>query len=563
MPQRLWVMGGGLASLLVAACSKDVRLGPPLAPCTATGGGAVSQSYAALTVVDPTQTAGCAVFPDNTTGAAIEYLLLAQSASVRDNDSSAFRLYGAIPAAAAPRALASAAAPASPAPGAQERFDLMLRRAEQELTLSLGPPSRPQAAPRVAAAPPLGDVRQFKVCGDSLCLTHPLVKATAKTVGARIVIYVDSTDIKSGDTLGTADLASFAALFDTLLYPADTAAFGRESDIDHNGVVIVLMTGKVDALAPKPCNGTYIAGYFYGGDLLLGYKGGNNAEIFYSMVPDPLAKLSCIAHSVSDVKNGVPGTFIHEFQHMISFNQHYLLRGGNSEELWLNEAMSHYAEELGGRLFTPGDSARFCQFTWRDLFDAGLYFSNPEQYFVVEGAGTGGLGNRGAYWLFLRFLVDHFASDTSIAAANVVTRMLDSTRLTGAANVFHVTSTPFATLVEHWGLANFLSDRPGFPTPPELQYAKWRFRTDFRALHDRCLALGVVDNQIPLAYPLVPDSGAGETLNLSGVLRAGTATYFLAQQAAGAAGFTLLFSDGSGRALRTGLAPRLNVIRIQ
>src|SRR2546427_8348057 len=46
-------------------------------------------------------------------------------------------------------------------------------------------------------------------------------------------------------------------------------------------------------------------------------------------------------------------TFIHEFQHMISFGQHYLGRAGAPEVLWLNEGLSHYAEEMGGRKYLP------------------------------------------------------------------------------------------------------------------------------------------------------------------------------------------------------------------
>jgi len=41
----------------------------------------------------------------------------------------------------------------------------------------------------------------------------------------------------------------------------------------------------------------------------------------------------------------VPVTFIHEFQHMISFNQHVLVGNSvNGEVLWLNEGFSHYAK---------------------------------------------------------------------------------------------------------------------------------------------------------------------------------------------------------------------------
>ena len=85
------------------------------------------------------------------------------------------------------------------------------------------------------------------------------------------------------------------------------------------------MTGKVNSLVTSAqCTTTgFIAGFFYGGDLISGFSGGNNGEIFYSIVPDPSGTLSCM-HNASQVKRLVSGTFIHEFQHMISFNQHFL-----------------------------------------------------------------------------------------------------------------------------------------------------------------------------------------------------------------------------------------------
>ena len=71
------------------------------------------------------------------------------------------------------------------------------------------------------------------------------------------------------------------------------------------------------------------------------------------------------------------------------------------------------------------------------------------------------------------------------------------------------------------------------------------------------------DARIPGAFTLVPASGAGSTVSLSDTLRAGSGLYFRAQQPAGAAQFSLLFSNAAGGALRGSLVPRLNVIRIQ
>ena len=284
---------------------------------------------------------------------------------------------------------------------------------------------------------------------------------------------------------------------------------------------------------------------------------GNNGEIFYSIVPDPAGTLSC-THSVPQVKQLVPVTFVHEFQHMISYNQHVLLRGGQAEILWLNEALSHYAEERGGRSFLPGDTTTFCSYVVGDTYNSGQYFTAPQNYFLVDTAGIGGLAERGAYWLFLRYLIDQFAQDTSLAAVDAFTQTLDHTSATGVTNVQNVTGTPFVTLVERWALANYVSDLPGFATPSELKYKVWAFRTAYPRLRSRCNY-----GSIPAAFPLVPGVGLGSIVSLSGLLHAGSGTYYRAQQSAGAAGFTLLFSDAAGGALQASLVPRLNVIRIQ
>src|SRR6185295_12325524 len=126
-----------------------------------------------------------------------------------------------------------------------------------------------------------------------------------------------------------------------------------ESDIDGNGLVVVLMSNVINKLvsASECISSGYVAGFFFGADLdPRSRTSWNNGEVFYSMVADPGATLSC-AHSVAQVNNVIPVTFIHEFQHMISFNQHVLIRSGFAEDLWLNEGMSHYAEERGGRAY--------------------------------------------------------------------------------------------------------------------------------------------------------------------------------------------------------------------
>src|SRR3989454_7411786 len=394
MPKRLWVMG--LSSLVTAACGSSPVTQPPLAPCTATSGGQVSLGVGAYTAVDPTQTAGCAVFPANPLGSTIEYVVVPQSASGIPDDSQAFKL-GGNPLAAPP-----APAPGAPlaGPSVAQQFDVRLRLAEREFAAQVPRPLRaPPRAPALVTPVDSGNVRAFKVCNTLTCdprkpSTLSSVTATALKVGTHIAIYVDNAAPQPG--LTQSDLDNLRAVFDTRLYETDTLAFGRESDIDSNGMVIVLMTGKVNAhVTSAACTATgYVAGYFFGADLITTapFATGNGAEIFYSIVPDPSGTLSC-AHSVVAVSQIVPVTFVHEFQHMISFNQHFLVRGNFPEDLWLNEGLSHYAEENGGRPLLP-DTGTLCRHVFRGLYNAAQYFSPPPRHVPVDTTRIRGLANR-------------------------------------------------------------------------------------------------------------------------------------------------------------------------
>src|SRR2546427_5997329 len=555
----------GLCSLLAAGCSESSG---PLAPCTAAAP-LVDLTAGEYQSADPRPSgdfvlravrgAGCVAFAANPSGSDIEYLLVPQAATGTPGSKSSFWLRGATVAELPAPAVSAAPSPQLP-PAA--RFHEFLRESEQQLYLNTPPTIPPFTARRVALAPPaVGDVGTFSVCSNLDCTSKTTVTATAKQVGVHIAIFEDNSKPSGG--LSDADFLSLRYKFDTLLYVRDTLAFGRESDIDQNGVVIVLMTNAVNQLvSASECSAGFVAGYFYGADLIFGQ--GNNGEGFYSLVADPLGTLSC-PHSVAQVNTLVPVTFIHEFQHMISFGQHYLKRAGAPEVLWLNEGLSHYAEEMGGRKYLPlpvPDTATFCEYVGGDLHNASQYFSAPQNHFLLATEGIGTLAEWGAVWLFVRYLVDQTAASTSLADADAVTRQLDQTTFTGAANVEHVTGRPFAETVAHWALANYVSDLPGFPPPPalpELRYKLWTFRADYPTLSARCPA----PNGIPGSFPLAPVTGLGDAVHLRDTLRAGSGLYYLAQQSAGAAGFTLLFSDGRGFALPDALVPRLNVIRIK
>ena len=547
-----------LVTLLVGGLACSDPPGPSASACTASGF-AVTLAVGQYASIDPAADSGCYVFPANGAVAA-EYLVVPQITTGTPGLSVGFRVTGdtirPAPIGPVPSAAAERLTPA-------EAFHTFLRRGDERAWRDLAPlgaaRGAPQPSPEVATFV-YGDQKTFKVCSNLTCSAFANVTATAKAVKPKVVIFVDNTAPAPPNGLDSTALDSLGVLFETRLYATDTLAFGRESDIDANGTVLVLMTPVVNRLVTNTqcLQSGFVAGFFFGGDLLPpgpGNPGSNNGEIFYSLVADPAGTHSCV-HSTTSVQRIVPITFIHEFQHMISFNQHVLVRGGNGESLWLNEGFSHFAEELGGRTYASG-SPEFSRFVIGDLYNAYQYLDSTGKHFLLPTEGIGSLAERGAAWLFVRYIVDRFAGDTTVASWNALTRQLIQTNNTGATNVATVTGQTFPTLVSRWALTNWVSDLPAFAAPTELTYESWKFRTTYASLNAQDAT------NFPKAFPLTPTLSSGRQTDLSGTLRAGSGVYHRATQGSNAPGFTLHFTTSGGGLIAPTLVPRLNVIRIQ
>ncbi len=484
--------------------------------------------------------------------AGAQYLVVAQFATPTPDVSSAFNLVGSVAAPLAAAAVQPRLAAESPA----QRFHDNLRRTEAQLVASsrAAEGRRPlaaaavQAAPATITPPVVGTKRTFKVCGNLDCTSLSNVLATAKVVGAHAALYLDDTLPAGGFTVS--DLQQLAAQFDSDLYGIDHTAFGAESDVDSNGVVIILLTPKVNALVSKAaCTTSFVTGFFYGADLEPSVRAQYNAgEVFYGFVPDPAGTVAC-AYSVAAVRRMVAVTFIHEFQHMISFNQHALVRNGDTEVLWLNEALSHLAEELGGRHYDSlGIDSTASQFKIGDLYNAYQFLANPSGVAMVTDVGPGDLAQRGGAWLFVRYLVDRFGAGIPHALVN--------TAALGGANIAAATATGFPTLLGRWALAVYTSDLPGFTPPAELRYETWQFRTTFASLNSQ------YSTDFPSPFPLAPVAATGSTVSLAGTLRSGSASYAVVTQQANAAGFALAFRPG-GASFPAAAGAQLAVVRLR
>lgn len=555
-----------LALLALAACTDSVGPGPqPQVSCTTVSPTVLAPGESA--VIDPVAVKGCIRLP--AAGAAgAEHLYVALSAAGREADvgvSTTYTLAASansavmadVGATAAPLRLPTAGIGELQAVSGADAFHDMLRARERELSASPAAAFFSPNRAAIATVPPtVGAMRDFQVCQTTSCSNFVTVRATAQRVGPKGAIYVDNTVPVNGYT--PADIDSVGTLFDSYLYPIDTTAFGRESDLDNNGVVVVLLTPAVNRLSPS-CNqsGSVILGYFFGSDLLPSQRGSNAGEIFYGLVPDPTNSSCTISRTYA--KTLIGPTFIHEFQHMISFNQHVLLRGGLSEDTWLNEGLSHLAEELGARQIPDAlciDHNCMDQFANGDLQNGYKYLVNPEATALVEDSrSTGELAERGANWLFVRWLADHFGT---IPLSTNFTRAIVATNNLGAANVAAITGQPFPTLVTQWQLANYLDNLPGFtPASPRLQYLSWDFRATYLALmQQRPSTFG-------RPYPLVPDSTRTGTYHRNGVLRDGSGRHLRLIQAAGAPAINVQLSDSLGRSLTNAAVPRIGLVRIR
>ena len=500
--------------------------------------------------IDPAQLAGCAGFPAaGLTGA--EYLVAPQSTGAA-GASSAYRLVGnQVPIAVPPMNEVVE----EPVAGPARAFHDFLRGRERALSLAPRPavPAPARAEVAMAPVPRLGDQKQFSVCSRLPCTEladFTKVTARAKYVGSHVALFQDVSVPAGG--YEDSEFEPLGRLFNDVLYDVDTRAFGVESDVDDNRIVYMLFTPVVNRLTTGDCNAGVITGFFYAIDIDPGYATdarANQAEIFYALVPDPQGSIHCTIPK-SRIGQIVPSTFIHEFQHMISYGQHVVFRKGLSEDTWLNEGLSHLAEELGAlKLRELGDDQAFSDFVIGDLFDAFLYLKAPGNNYVSFSEGSGTLAERGSSWLFLRWVVDKFGPD--------VTRRLVETNRIGTENLAAAVGEPLSWVLPQWFLANYVSDLPGFTPPPRLKYDTWEFRTTYQSLNSQN------PSRFDRPYPLVPPVVNGGSFDVTGNLLSGSGDYYRVTQAPSQPGFTLLLTTPAGAPLPAAVAARLNVVRIR
>ncbi|HUO99990.1 MAG TPA: hypothetical protein VM737_00460 [Gemmatimonadota bacterium] len=380
-----------------------------------------------------------------------------------------------------------------------------IRELERRILPTLPRPP-PAAARRLTPAQELGDRDTFRVANrlgqiDILDEGHfDEVVAALRFIGDNTLIYVDV--LTPAENLPEATMETIGRRFDDEVYPIDVDAFGLPSDVDGNGRVILLLTPTINALntAETVEEGAVFLGFFFGIDLLpdpVFNPFSNGADIMYAVIPDPTGEFGEARFPLEVTVDLVTSVFAHELEHLISANQHLLIRNGPLEDTWLDEGLAHMAETLNG-------------FVLQNRLRSALFQNDPQNHPLVGGDDS--LERRGAGWLLVHYLADRFGED--------ILRRLVQTRLTGIANVDQAADRSFPALFHEWSSTLFL-DGLEVTADPAFDFPSLDLRAEFELARSR-LDPGDLGTYLDLQTRIV--GGAGGTA--SRPLRGTAVAYF-------------------------------------
>jgi hypothetical protein len=287
------------------------------------------------------------------------------------------------------------------------------------------------------------------------------------------------------------EMTDFGQAFDTLGYALDIANFGAPTDVDADGRITILFTPGVNVL-PAPPN-VVVGGLFASRDLVPVAQcvASNEGEMFYMPVPDPTSIFNGNYTDKLVVARGNLGILVHEFQHLINAGRRLYVNNATSfEEVWLNEGLSHIAEELlyyriSGNSPGANIDLPFIQSTPAQLAAANAYmidnFARLMTYMVAPEVNspfsqTDGLEMRGAIWQLLRY-----SADRKGGAEQTTWSALVNSATSGQTN-FNAVFGDIITNSRDWAVAQFTDDA-GLGVAANYTHPSWNFRSLMPALN--------------------------------------------------------------------------------
>lgn len=401
----------------------------------------------------------------------------------------------------------------------------------------------------LAAAVDVGDTITYRVPNvippANLCQDYFTVRGAIKAVGRSVQVALDVNSPANG--FSDADFASIATEFDDLIYRTDTLWFGSPTDINRDNRITILYTPEVNKFTKKGSS-SYIGGFFWGGDLFTeaDYQAAgltcpqtNAQEIFYLLAADPTGTFGD-SRSTSLVRQSTRGTIAHELQHMINQGIRQFNQSADPFEVdWLNEGLSHFAEEAVGRASRGFDD--FQQLSFNDVRantpDYAAYFqqnlarfsawlARPDTSSPISSRADQDLAPRGAAWALLRYTIDQFSPGN----ARQFTRRLVAGPRSSVTNLAEKAGVPFDQIISGWLIANYADNLnvPGLDA--RYSYTSWNMRD---------AVAGTVGGN----YPLRVDTPGAPVVTTA---QSGSGVYFLSNRSPGQPPATFRMRDQSG-----------------
>jgi hypothetical protein len=246
------------------------------------------------------------------------------------------------------------------------------------------------------------------------CMISTSRRAPLRYLGSRVALYVDAP---AGEDQARID--SIGGAFDDRIFPRNTELFGVTSDVDGNGVVIVILSPELESADGAYCDSIRRVG----------------VEAFFVTWRHDYSVDQTLA------------ILAHEHQHLVNAWHHVQANGSVGDDRWLNEGLSFAAEALNGY--------------WRDSLIRVWTFLNGQ---------NGGLSMLpldyvsafdDRYMALVLYVEDRFGPGAL--------RALTQSGLKGVDNLEHVTGLPFEELLRDWFVAVGVSNR-GWSDDPRYAY---------------------------------------------------------------------------------------------
>jgi hypothetical protein len=344
-------------------------------------------------------------------------------------------------------------------------------------------------------APSVGSRMSLNVNAERAC-TDPIWRSgEVVAVTEQAIVVADIANPAGGFT--REEYENFGQLFDSLVYPVVTHNFGTPSDVDQNGRVILFFTSAVNEMSRG--SSSLVSGFYFSRDLFPKQSNGgpstcaasNEAELLYLMVPDPERGGSSGPFAKSTVQRTTVAVLAHELQHLVNASQRLLTRRTPVfEETWLNEGLSHVAEELVGNRAanigraenvdyerlraTPEGWDQFTRFHRANFNRLGEHLANPAATPLFRTDGS--LPSRGAVWQFLRYAADRKGGNESI-----MWRALTNSSFAGLSNLEAALGADPMEWLRDWTIAIYTDDAIPHVAAIWRQPA-WNYRSVFAGI---------------------------------------------------------------------------------